>query len=58
MDPAEGENYDLKEEADLPLLGVRTLEGMNLSVDGHRKRLVAAGPIIAASRVSTKDPCP
>ena len=36
------------EEGDLPLLGARSLEGMNLSVDSRRKKLVAAGPIPAA----------
>ena len=33
---------------DLPLLGARTLEGLNLTVDSARKRLVAAGPAPAA----------
>ncbi len=33
---------------DLSLLGSRALEGMNLQVDARRKRLVAAGPVIAA----------
>jgi len=37
------------EEGDLPLLGARTLEGLNLTVDPRRKKLVAAGPIPAAS---------
>jgi predicted aspartyl protease len=37
------------EEGDLPLLGARTLEGLNLRVDSRNKRLVAAGPIIVAS---------
>lgn len=36
------------EEGDLPLLGARSLEGMNLSVDPRRKKLVAAGPFPAA----------
>ena len=36
------------EEGDLLLLGARTLEGMNLTVDAPRKRLVAAGPLPAA----------
>jgi len=34
---------------DLLLLGARTLEGLNLTVDSERKRLVAAGPVPAAS---------
>ena len=41
------------EKGDLTLLGARTLEGLNLVVDSSRKRLVAAGPIPAASSRST-----
>ena len=36
------------EPGDLILLGARTLEGLNLTVDSARKRLVAAGPLPAA----------
>src|SRR5215831_13079609 len=36
------------EPGDLLLLGARTLEGLNLTVDSRRKRLVAAGPVPAA----------
>jgi predicted aspartyl protease len=36
------------EKGDLLLLGARTLEGLNLSFDPRRKRLVAAGPLPAA----------
>ena len=36
------------EPGDLILLGARTLEGLNLTVDSIRKRLVAAGPLPAA----------
>ena len=36
------------EEGDLALLGARTLEGFNATVDPSRKRLVAAGPVPAA----------
>ena len=36
------------EKGDLQLLGARTLEGLNLRVDAAAKRLVAAGPILAA----------
>src|SRR6266581_1057575 len=36
------------EPGDLLLLGARTLEGLNLTVDSRRKRLVAAGPFPAA----------
>ena len=39
------------EEGDLLLLGARTLEGMNLTVDASRKKLVAAGPLPAAARL-------
>ena len=37
------------EEGDMVLLGARTLEGLNLRIDAVRKRLVDAGPIVAAS---------
>jgi hypothetical protein len=37
------------DKGDLLLLGARTLEGLNLTVDTKRKRLVAAGPLPAAS---------
>jgi predicted aspartyl protease len=33
---------------DAALLGARTLEGLNMTVDPARKRLVAAGPLPAA----------
>ena len=36
------------EPGDLILLGARTLEGLNLTVDTIRKKLVAAGPLPAA----------
>ncbi|MHC4644942.1 MAG: aspartyl protease family protein [Planctomycetota bacterium] len=36
------------EAGDLILLGARTLEGLNLTVDAVRKKLVAAGPLPAA----------
>ena len=36
------------EKGDLLLLGSRTLEGLNLTVDPQKKRLVAAGPLPAA----------
>lgn len=36
------------EKGDLVLLGARTLEGLNLTVNPTRKKLVAAGPIPAA----------
>ena len=36
------------EPGDLVLLGSRTLEGLNLTVDAARKKLVAAGPFPAA----------
>jgi predicted aspartyl protease len=36
------------ESGDLLLLGARSLEGLNLTVDSRRKKLVAAGPLPAA----------
>jgi len=36
------------EPGDMVLLGVRSLEGLNLKVDPVRKELVPAGPVIAA----------
>jgi len=39
------------EKGDLALLGARTLEGLNLTVDPRRKRLVAAGPLPAATAI-------
>jgi hypothetical protein len=38
------------EKGDLLLLGARTLEGLNLTVDSKRKKLVTAGPLPAAAR--------
>jgi predicted aspartyl protease len=37
------------EEGDVILLGARSLEGLNLRVDARSKRLVDAGPIVAAA---------
>src|SRR6266852_4794678 len=37
------------EAGDLQLLGARSLEGLNLRVDGRAKKLVAGGPILAAT---------
>jgi predicted aspartyl protease len=39
------------ERGDLLLLGARTLEGLNLTIDPRRKKLVAAGPLPAASSI-------
>jgi hypothetical protein len=36
------------EKGDLLLLGARSLEGLNLTVDSRRKKLVAAGPVPVA----------
>ena len=36
------------ERGDIPLLGARTLEGLTLTVDPKRKKLIAAGPLLAA----------
>jgi len=41
------------EKGDLLLLGARTLEGLNLTVDPRQKKLVAAGPLPAATSFST-----
>jgi len=37
------------------LLGARTLEGLNLRVDSRNRRLVAAGPQVAAGNVESAD---
>lgn len=42
------------EPGDLQLLGARTLEGLNLVVEPARRRLVAAGPLPAASPTRPK----
>ena len=39
------------ETGDLELLGARTLEGLNVRVDAVGKRLVAAGPFLAAGNL-------
>ena len=36
------------EKGDLLLLGARTLEGLSLTVDSRKRKLVAAGPLPAA----------
>ena len=40
------------EKGDLLLLGARTLEGLNLTIDPRQKKLVAAGPLPAAARLA------
>ena len=42
------------EDDDLFLLGARTLEGFNARVDSKQKKLVAAGPILAAANVRSR----
>jgi predicted aspartyl protease len=42
------------EPGDLALLGARTLEGLNLTVDPVRRRLVDSGPLPAASPTRSK----
>lgn len=37
------------QKGDLALLGSRALEGMNVQVDARRRKLVAAGPVVAAT---------
>ena len=44
------------EPGDLVLLGARSLEGLNLKVDLVGKRLVSAGPMLAAPVASTVRP--
>ena len=39
------------QKGDLQLLGARTLEGLNLKVDPRNKKLVAAGPFVAAGNI-------
>ena len=43
------------EKGDLAILGARTLEGLNLAVDSKRKKLVAAGPYLAATSTADLD---
>jgi predicted aspartyl protease len=40
------------EKGDLAILGARTLEGLNLTIDAKHKKLVAAGPYLAAAIAS------
>lgn len=42
------------QKGDLQLLGARALEGLNLKVDSRNKKLVAAGPIGAATAVALR----
>jgi predicted aspartyl protease len=42
------------EPGDLALLGARTLEGLNLTVEPVRRRLMASGPLPAASQTRSK----
>ena len=42
------------EPGDLALLGARTLEGLNLTVEPVKQRLVASGPLPAASPTRSK----
>jgi predicted aspartyl protease len=44
------------EPGDLQLLGAHTLEGLNLIVEPARRRLIAAGPLPAASPTRPKRP--
>lgn len=43
------------EPGDLTLLGARTLEGLNLTVEPGKRKLVAAGPFLAASPVHSRN---
>jgi predicted aspartyl protease len=42
------------EPGDLLILGARTLEGLNLTIDAARKRLIGAGPHLAATPVRVR----
>lgn len=42
------------EKGDLLLLGARSLEGLSLTVDPRRKKLVAAGPLMAAAGIAPR----
>jgi predicted aspartyl protease len=42
------------EPGDLQLLGARTLKGLNLMIEPGKRRLVAAGPLLAASPTRPK----
>lgn len=42
------------EPGDQLLLGARTLEGFNARVDSKQKKLVAAGPVVAAGNIAVK----
>jgi len=42
------------EPGDLQLLGAHTLEGLNLIIEPARRRLMAAGPLLAASPTRPK----
>jgi predicted aspartyl protease len=44
------------EPGDLALLGARTLEGLNLTVEPVKRKLVASGPLPAASPTRLKPP--
>ena len=39
------------QKGDLFLLGSRAMEGMNIHVDARRKKIVASGPIVAATAI-------
>jgi predicted aspartyl protease len=44
------------EPGDLTLLGCRALEGLHLKVDSRQKKLVASGPVIAATAIKLSRP--
>ena len=46
------------QRGDMALLGSRAMEGMNIHVDARRKKLVAAGPVIAATAIKPKKDAP
>ena len=48
-DVATADDVVFAESTDLVLLGARSLEGLNLKIDPRSRRLVSAGPIVAAA---------
>ena len=45
------DEVEFAQQDDLPLLGARTLEGLNLTVDSRGKQLVTADPVVAAGNM-------
>jgi hypothetical protein len=56
--PGQGPAQGAAEPGARLLLGCRALEGLNLRVDSRRKKLVAAGPVIAATAIKPVNDAP